>query len=93
MLSTQIANNPPPVSEARYPWLDFLVPFSWASLCFLLWWFSMEPWEIALSWVGDKLGCSIRAVLWLAAGAASAIGSAIWYLWPKLEAVCGMGCL
>jgi hypothetical protein len=88
-----VSPEPPPVSEARSKFVDFAVPFSWALLCFLLWWLSMEPWEIALSWVGDKLGCSIRTVLWLAAGAASAVGSVVWYLWPKLEAVCGMGCL
>jgi hypothetical protein len=48
---------------------------------------------IALRWFSGRVGITVKAVLCiLAGGAASGIGWAIYFWWPKIEAVCGMGC-
>ena len=52
----------------------------------VLWCLSGEPVMIALRWFAERVGITLKAVLWILAGAASGIGWALFLFWPKIEA-------
>ena len=86
------ADQPPPMSEARWPWLDWGIPAACFAIQIMLWCLSGEPVMIVLRWFAERIGITVKAVLWILAGTASGIGWAIFSWWPKLEALCALGC-
>lgn len=89
---TVVADQPPPLSEARWPWLDWGIVATVFGLQIMLWCFSGEPLMIALRWFAERVGITVKAVLWILAASAAGIGWAVYSSWPKIEALCGLGC-
>jgi hypothetical protein len=81
-----VTDQPPPMSEARWPWLELAIITTVYALQIVIWCLSGEPIMIALRWFGERVGITLRAVLWILAGAASGIGWALFLFWPKIQA-------
>lgn len=81
-----VSDQPPPMSEARWRWLDTGIIVSAFAIQIMLWCLSGEPVMIALRWFAERVGITLKAALWILAGAASGIGWALFLFWPKIEA-------
>ena len=85
-------DQPPPVSQCRWPRLETPIVAAVFAFGIMLWCFSGEPVMITLRWFAERVGITVKAVLWILAASASGIGWAIYSWWPKVEALCGLGC-
>ena len=81
-----ISDQPPPLSQCRWPRLEWGIVATVFALGIVLWCLSGEPIMIALRWFAERVGITLKAVLWILAGAASGIGWALFLFWPKIEA-------
>ena len=81
-----VADQPPPLSQCRWPRLELGIVATVFAFGIVLWCLSGEPVMIALRWFAERVGITLKAVLWILAGAASGIGWALFLFWPKIEA-------
>ena len=79
-------DQPPPLSQCRWPRLELGIVATVFAFGIVLWCLSGEPVMIALRWFAERVGITLKAVLWILAGAASGIGWALFLFWPKIEA-------
>ena len=79
---------PPPMSEARWPWLELAIITTVYALQIVIWCLSGDALMMALRWFAERVGITMKALLWILSGAASGIGWTLYLLWPKLEALC-----
>ncbi len=86
-------DQPPPMSEAHWPWLGLAIITAVYAVQILVWCLCGDAAMMFLRWFAGRAGITLKALLWILAGALSGIGWALFSWWPKIEALCGYGCV